>query len=96
MEPEHGRSRVYAQWLNTEDEIQSAIDSCPVSCIHWVQKDQLPALEYVMQVRVRVRARARVCVCAPVSQVCCVRRDTPIRHAWHAPTCPRAHPEDTL
>lgn len=27
-------------------------DSCPVSCIHWVQKEELPALEYVMQNRV--------------------------------------------
>ncbi len=29
--------------------VQDAIDSCPVDCIHWVDKDQLPALEYVMQ-----------------------------------------------
>lgn len=27
-------------------------DSCPVNCIHWVQKQDLPALEYVMQNRV--------------------------------------------
>ena len=27
------------------------MDSCPVSCIHWVQRDELPALEYVMQRR---------------------------------------------
>jgi hypothetical protein len=25
MEPEHGRSRVFAQWLNTEDDIQAAV-----------------------------------------------------------------------
>ncbi len=25
IEPEHGRSRVYAQWLDDEDKIQSAI-----------------------------------------------------------------------
>lgn len=25
MEPEHGRSRVYAQWLDTEDKIQASI-----------------------------------------------------------------------
>eukprot|EP00882_Tetradesmus_deserticola_P006604 GHRQ01006954.1.p1 GENE.GHRQ01006954.1~~GHRQ01006954.1.p1 ORF type:complete len:320 (+),score=89.86 GHRQ01006954.1:405-1364(+) len=52
IEPDHGRSRVYAQWLNDEEELQSAIDSCPVSCIHWVSKADLPALEYVMQHRV--------------------------------------------
>lgn len=29
IEPEHGRSRVYAQWLNTEAELQSAIGALP-------------------------------------------------------------------
>lgn len=29
-------------------------DSCPVSCIHWVEKADLAALEYVMQVRIIV------------------------------------------
>jgi hypothetical protein len=51
MEELHGRSRVYAQWLDNEDQIQQAIDSCPVDCIHWVYKDQLAALEYVCQVK---------------------------------------------
>lgn len=37
----------FLQWLNSEADIQSAIDSCPVDCIHWVDKSQLPALEYV-------------------------------------------------
>lgn len=49
IEPDHGRSRVYAQWLETEPQLQSAIDSCPVSCIHWVERADLPALEHVMQ-----------------------------------------------
>jgi len=130
IEPDHGRSRVFAQWVDTEDDIQvckgcsasstagrsyipftlcvhaasyphpsvqpysarvymqwdvvpvshlsgavvtcaccnvphepthfvikttelpvrqAAIGSCPVSCIYWVEKDQLPPLEYVMQ-----------------------------------------------
>ncbi|CAK0783074.1 hypothetical protein CVIRNUC_006269 [Coccomyxa viridis] len=52
MEPEFGRSRAFAQWCDTEDRIQDAIDSCPVDCIHWVDRDELPALEYVMQRRV--------------------------------------------
>jgi ferredoxin len=52
IEQDYGRSRVYAQWLNTEDELQGAIDSCPVNCIHWVKKDELAALEYVMLNRV--------------------------------------------
>ncbi len=49
IEPVHGRSRVFAQWIDNEDNLQSAIDACPVSCIHWVEREQLPALEYVMQ-----------------------------------------------
>lgn len=49
IEPDFGRSRVFAQWLNSEDEITSAIDSCPVSCIHWVSSSQLPYLEYAMR-----------------------------------------------
>lgn len=31
--------------------VQDSIDSCPVDCIHWVDRQQLPALEYVMQRR---------------------------------------------
>jgi len=49
MEPIHGRSRVFAQWLNDEEALQTAIDSCPVDCIHWVDRQQLPLLEWVMK-----------------------------------------------
>lgn len=31
--------------------VQASIDACPVDCIHWVDKEQLPALEHVMQKR---------------------------------------------
>ena len=34
--------------------VQDAIASCPVDCIHWVEKDKLPALEYVMRNKVQV------------------------------------------
>ncbi len=37
------------QWVDDEDSLQTAIDACPVECIHWVQKQDLPALEHVMQ-----------------------------------------------
>eukprot|EP00798_Chlamydomonas_sp_ICE-L_P014322 gene14322-20307_t len=95
MEPEHGKSRVFAQdfenvnhfrgahsegvihapchpcslivaravssqWLNTEDQIQASIECCPVDCIHWVDKAQLPALEYVTQVKNTERLNAGV------------------------------------
>lgn len=50
IEDDHGRSRVFGHWLDTEDDIQAAMDACPVSCIHWIEKEELPALEYVTQV----------------------------------------------
>ena len=43
----------HLQWLDTEDNLQAAMDACPVSCIHWVSKDDLPALEFVCQNKVR-------------------------------------------
>lgn len=45
---EGGRMACVAQWLNVEDDLQAAVESCPVDCIHWVEKDQLPVLEHVM------------------------------------------------
>lgn len=59
IEGHHGRSRVFAQWLNDEDTIATAILSCPVDCIHWVEKDELAALEHVSQ---RVQSRVDVSV----------------------------------
>ena len=47
MDDDHGRSRVFAQWLDAEDDIECAMASCPVDCIHWVQRQQLPYLEHV-------------------------------------------------
>lgn len=32
MEPEYGRSRVFAQWLNTEDDLQAAIGEQSLRC----------------------------------------------------------------
>lgn len=49
MEPDWGRARAFAQWADSEADIQCAIDSCPVDCIAWVGKADLPVLEYVMQ-----------------------------------------------
>ena len=60
MDPDYGRSRAFAQWLDTEEKLQQSIDSCPVSCIHWVEKQDLPALEHVMQVRMQERTNVAV------------------------------------
>ena len=42
---------------------QAAIDSCPVSCIHWVQKEELAALEWVMQCHMVARVNVGMMMC---------------------------------
>ena len=49
IEPVYGRARVSMQWLSKREDIDIAIESCPVDCIHWVETQKLPALEFVMQ-----------------------------------------------
>lgn len=61
MNPLHGKARVFCQWLDEEDALDTAIQSCPVDCIHWVEKEELPALEYVCQ-NVRFRTFLFFCV----------------------------------
>ncbi|GAQ87239.1 hypothetical protein KFL_003400120 [Klebsormidium nitens] len=48
IENKYGRARCLRQWANDERTISDAIASCPVSCIHLVERQKLPALEYVM------------------------------------------------
>jgi ferredoxin len=45
VEPTWGRSRAIRQDGDSTERIQEAIDTCPVDCIHWVDYEQLPALE---------------------------------------------------
>jgi len=45
VEPDWGRSRAIRQDGDSTERIQEAIDTCPVDCIHWVDYEQLPALE---------------------------------------------------
>ena len=43
------RSRWYGPaQVDDSEVIQSAMDSCPVDCIHWVPREELPYLEHVM------------------------------------------------
>ncbi|PNH06958.1 Ferredoxin-1 [Tetrabaena socialis] len=48
MEEDYGRARVMQQDVDTEEKIQEAMDTCPVSCIHWVTSPQLSLLESAM------------------------------------------------
>ena len=48
MDDQFGRARVFAQWDDEEEDINIAIESCPVDCIHFVKENNLPILEYAM------------------------------------------------
>ncbi|KAK3262742.1 hypothetical protein CYMTET_28413 [Cymbomonas tetramitiformis] len=59
IDMETGKARVVAQWGDAETEIKTGFASCPVNCIHWVQKEDLPVLEHVMkQQRMRQGGRS--------------------------------------
>jgi len=45
MEPGFGRARVFQQWGDTDDTVATAIETCPVDCIHYVPYNELVALE---------------------------------------------------
>ncbi|CAH9135509.1 unnamed protein product [Cuscuta epithymum] len=48
IEEDFGRARVYNQ-SGSREQIQQAIDSCPVDCIHWTSAAQLSLLEDEMR-----------------------------------------------
>lgn len=56
IEDEYGRARVMAQGVDGDERLQEAIDTCPVSCIHWVSAPQLALLEKQMSKMERVAA----------------------------------------
>lgn len=47
VEKAHGRARAVWQWGDDEATIGDAMSVCPVDCIQWVERDKLPALEFV-------------------------------------------------
>lgn len=47
MDADHIRARVFAQWGNSEDDLEWAVRSCPVDCISWVSRKELQVLEHV-------------------------------------------------
>lgn len=49
IEEEHGRARAVAQGVDSDEQLQEAIDTCPVSCIYWVTAPQLTGLEDQMR-----------------------------------------------
>jgi len=60
IEMRHGKARVLRQWGDPGECVEAAIEECPVSCIHRVDRAQLPALEHVMRREVaRTHGRPR-------------------------------------
>lgn len=50
----HGRARVVRQGVDSQDDLQVAIETCPVDCIHWVTTPQLSLLEVALSSMKRV------------------------------------------
>ncbi|KAI3792347.1 hypothetical protein L2E82_06224 [Cichorium intybus] len=44
----HFRARVIAQWADSKNKIQEAIEACPVDCISMVERLKLAALEFLI------------------------------------------------
>ncbi|KAK7289909.1 hypothetical protein RIF29_03943 [Crotalaria pallida] len=71
IESVYGRARVVAQWADSEQKTQEAIESCPVNCISIVERSNLAALEFLMskQPRGNVRVGASHTAGARVSNI---------------------------
>jgi len=48
LEDEWGRARVHTQWGNARTSVEEAVDTCPVSVIYYVPRDEVALLEFVM------------------------------------------------
>ncbi|PIN21828.1 hypothetical protein CDL12_05461 [Handroanthus impetiginosus] len=51
MNEAFGTARVKVQYGDDDGKIETSVDSCPVNCIHWVNTEELPVLEYLIQPR---------------------------------------------
>lgn len=47
----HDRARVFAQWGDSEEDLDWAVLSCPVDCISWVSREELQVLEHITAVK---------------------------------------------
>ncbi|KAK9052586.1 hypothetical protein SSX86_029215 [Deinandra increscens subsp. villosa] len=57
IESVYGRARVIAQWGDSENKINEAIEACPVNCISMVERSKLAALEFLMSKQPRGSVR---------------------------------------
>lgn len=69
LEELFGRARVHTQDTDSTALVQEAIDTCPVSCIHWVTAPQLTLLEAAMAKIERVSAYILMMGCSAGADV---------------------------
>ncbi|KAJ4961546.1 hypothetical protein NE237_021456 [Protea cynaroides] len=53
MDDTLGCARVKVQFGDEDKQIEVSLDSCPVNCIHWVDREELPVLEFLIRPRPR-------------------------------------------
>ncbi|XP_028786307.1 chaperone protein dnaJ C76, chloroplastic [Neltuma alba] len=49
MDEALGSARVKVQYGDDDQSIEVSVESCPVNCIHWVDTEELPVLEFLIQ-----------------------------------------------
>ncbi|KAK7339559.1 hypothetical protein VNO77_20233 [Canavalia gladiata] len=49
MDEALGCARVKVQYGDNDQNIEVSVESCPVNCIHWVETEELPVLEFLIQ-----------------------------------------------
>ncbi|EOY02473.1 hypothetical protein SCA6_017745 [Theobroma cacao] len=49
MDEALGCARVRVQYGDDDQKIDVSVDSCPVNCIHWVDREELAVLEFLIQ-----------------------------------------------
>ncbi|KAL7140771.1 hypothetical protein ABFS83_08G009000 [Erythranthe nasuta] len=54
MDEAFGTARVKVQYGDNDEKIEISVDSCPVNCIHWVDKEDLAVLEHLIKPQPKV------------------------------------------
>ncbi|XP_044466477.1 chaperone protein dnaJ C76, chloroplastic-like [Mangifera indica] len=49
MDEAMGCARVRVQYGDREEKLEVSVESCPVNCIHWVNREELAVLEFLTQ-----------------------------------------------
>ncbi|XP_061363605.1 chaperone protein dnaJ C76, chloroplastic-like isoform X2 [Gastrolobium bilobum] len=49
MDEALGCARVKVQYGDNDQNLEVSVESCPVNCIHWVETEKLPVLEFLIQ-----------------------------------------------